>query len=127
MWENHWKKAQIIPDEPCRGCLSLSTIYKSGNKHVSIRARAMQREVRDTPAGSYCKSCFEALPACPTCSDEPTSHSEYPCLRCETIIDTAIQNSSGGRRESPTYRGWSLRYNGKGQDNGRTKSRRKAS
>lgn len=74
--------------------------------------------MRETDAGAYCISCFLALPACPVCGREPTSHAEYPCVTCEITASVEQCVASGGREASPTYRGWSMAYNGDGADNG---------
>jgi hypothetical protein len=125
MWEMQWSRSPVISEGPCRGCLHLSYVHRSGDLHVKIREIALSREVRDTDAGCYCKDCFLALPVCPVCNEEPTSHSEYPCLKCELNRDITVLRISGGRSESPTYRGWTPRYTGKNSDCCRSRSRRK--
>jgi hypothetical protein len=125
-WEKQWLSFPVIQDKPCRGCLHLSSVHRSGNIHVIIRKLALSKEVRDTDAGRYCKDCFVELPTCPICNKEPVSHSEYPCLKCELNRDITMFCISGGRSESPTYRGWTPRYVGKDSDYCRSRSRRKA-
>jgi len=125
MWNKQWNEARVAFEEPCRGCLSLSYIFRTGNLHIKIKKMALAREVRDTSAGYYCEECFKALLPCPICRVEPVSHSEYPCPFCENKGDFFTRNLSGGRVCSPTYRGWSCTYNGKGQDNGRKRDRKK--
>lgn len=117
-WGAQWKRAVRVEGEPCRGCLAYASVCKGGNEHVGIHARAAAQEVRETGAGAYCAECFSALKACPVCGVEPTSHAEYPCVQCEMIEEGLACAASGGRTASPTYRGWSIGYNGKGADNG---------
>ena len=117
-WYLQWKAAPIIEDEDCRGCLADSAAQRMGGRYAAAKARLRESEVRETPAGMYCAECFAALPACSVCGVEPTSHREYPCVRCEMKAKGEECVLSGSRWASPTYRGWSMRYNGKGQDNG---------
>jgi hypothetical protein len=105
-WREQWDKARVLKKEPCRGCRAWHTV------------RALALEVRETSAGTYCAECFEKLPACPVCGTEPTSHAEYSCVQCEMTEELAACLASGGRHASPTYRGWSIEYRGKGSDNG---------
>lgn len=95
-----------------------------GGASNMARVRLLCNAVRETEAGVYCAQCFAELPPCPICGENPTSHAEYPCVKCELLWMSAERAASGGREASPTYRGWSVGYNGKGQDNGR-KDRRK--
>jgi hypothetical protein len=112
-----WAEARIVEKEVCRGCVADSAARRIG-KHT-LKAQMVGTEIRETAAGAYCISCFLALPACPVCGTEPTSHAEYPCVACENAEDVAMCVASGGREASPTYRGWSQPYNGAGQDNGK--------
>ena len=117
-WGAQWKRAVRVEGEPCRGCLAYASVCRGGNEHVGIHARAREQEVRETGAGAYCAECFSALEGCPVCGVEPTSHVEYPCVQCEMVEESLACAASGGRNASPTYRGWSIGYNGKGEDNG---------
>jgi hypothetical protein len=115
MWAAQWVVARRVDGELCRGCVADSAAKRQGQH--TVRAR-MTSEIRETDAGKYCVSCFARLPPCPVCGIEPTSHAEYPCAACE-VAELAEQCVvSGGRDASPTYRGWSSVYNGKGQNNG---------
>lgn len=124
MWEKEWNKAPIIEDEPCRGCLIIRSIYTGGHRNMSVRQRAMLKEIRETSSGAYCFDCFSILPACPTCGVVPSSHAEYPCVKCEMIAESSFRMLSEGRTSSSAYRGWSTSFHGKGQDN-EPKSKRK--
>lgn len=115
-WRDQWQAAPVDKDAVCRGCVADSAARRWGQH--TVRARNVDVEVRETLAGAYCLPCFELLAACSVCGCEPTSHEEYPCVSCEMSHEAAMCAASGGRRSSPTYRGWSLAYNGKGQDNG---------
>jgi hypothetical protein len=125
MWDKQWNEAIVAFEKPCRGCLSLLVLHKSGNFHTQIKRLAVSREVRRTSAGYYCEECFKALQRCSKCRVEPVSHSEYPCPSCENKGDLLTHSLSGGRSHSPTYRGWSCIYEGKGQNNGRKRDRKK--
>jgi hypothetical protein len=117
-WSTQWRRAPIAEGEDCRGCLADCAAQRMGGRYAASKYQLKECEVRETPEGIYCAECFAALPACPVCGKEPSSHAEYPCLRCEMLARGAECEKSGGRRASPTYRGWSMAYNGKGQDNG---------
>lgn len=119
VWASQWAQSPIVEDVPCRGCLAHARDHGAGVERVLMGQRLAATEVRETPEGAYCVGCFLALPACPRCGHEPTSHAEYLCVRCElgTIVARCV--AEGGRAASPTYRGWSTEYRGVGQDNGR--------
>jgi hypothetical protein len=115
-WKEQWLSFPVMPDEPCRSCMTLPGVtlaYLS----AKIRKTNLSRVVRDTSAGSYCLSCYEALPICSVCGNEPTSHSEYPCVTCEVKEIASGVELCGGRCSSPTYRGFSSCYKGDGADN----------
>ena len=121
-WIKQWRDAPVVFHEDCRGCLADSGAQRMGGRYAATAQYRMREcEVRDTPEGKYCAECFAALPACPVCGKEPSSHAEYPCLRCEMLARGEEYVKSGSRSASPTYRGWSMAYNGKGQDNGEYK------
>jgi hypothetical protein len=122
-WVSQWVSSPVLEEEPCRGCLSLASVYRSGNLHAKARSRALEAEVRDTPAGAYCLMCFLELPSCPECGKNPTSHIEYPCIDCELKEMERDRASSGGRVSSNTYRGWSTKYHGVLSDGSGSKGR----
>lgn len=119
MWYVQWAQSPVVEGESCRGCKMDFAGKRYGEESNLARIRLMCNSVRETEAGVYCAECFSRLPGCPICGINPTSHSEYPCIRCEVLWMNAAQAASGGREASPTYRGWSTAYSGKGQDNGR--------
>jgi len=119
-----WRSAAVVPGEPCRGCLSLSHVHRTGHLHAMVRSNALKNEVRETEAGAYCFACYLSLPICKVCGARVTSHAEYPCVDCELEMEAETQRESGGRTASPTYRGWSVIYNLQGSDRGHS-SRRK--
>lgn len=102
----------------CRGCRMDFVGKHYGEKSNRARIRLMCSSVRETEAGVYCAECFSHLPPCPVCGVNPTSHAEYPCVTCEIRWVSNACTASGGREASPTYRGWSTVYAGKGQNNG---------
>lgn len=132
MWYVQWAKSPVIEakeeeegeegeeevKESCRGCHMDFAGKRYGEGSSLARVRFLCNAVRKTEAGVYCAECFTHLPPCPVCGVEPTSHAEYPCVKCELLGAGAEYLASGGRESSPTFRGWSTVYNRKGQDNG---------